>query len=74
MADIVQSDARRQRTSISGVVRGMITRHYKLDQPKRELPFANLYRSGHTDDASRLEEILAEEWADWIEKDSFSDR
>ena len=74
LASIVQRDARRRHTSVSEVMREAITGHFKLDQP-RELPFANLYRSGHTDTAARTEEILAAEWADAIRADAFnSDR
>jgi hypothetical protein len=52
-------------------VRCALTEHYKLDQP-RELPFANLGSSGYTNTATDMEEILAAEWADAIERDAFN--
>jgi Arc/MetJ-type ribon-helix-helix transcriptional regulator len=68
LASIVQRDARRRHTSVSEVMREAITSHFKLDQ-RRQLPWANLGRSGHTDTAARAEEILAAEWADAIASD-----
>jgi Arc/MetJ-type ribon-helix-helix transcriptional regulator len=71
VAGIVQRDARRRHTSVSDVVRAALTSYLRLDQP-RNLPFANLYRSGRTNDAERVEEILAAEWADAIYRDAFN--
>jgi Arc/MetJ-type ribon-helix-helix transcriptional regulator len=71
LAGILERDARRRRTSVSDVVRCALTEHYKLDQP-RELPFADLGSSGYTNTATDMEEILAAEWADAIERDAFN--
>jgi Arc/MetJ-type ribon-helix-helix transcriptional regulator len=70
LAGIVEREARRRHISVSEVVRAAITTHFKLDEP-RELPFANLGSSGHTDTSERVDEILATEWARFIEDDSF---
>ena len=70
LAGIVEREARRRRTSVSEVVRTALESHFELDKP-RELPFANLGASDHTDTAANAEEILAKEWAAWIEEDSF---
>ena len=70
LAGMLEREARRRHTSVSEVVRIALASHFELDKP-RELPFANLYSSGHTQDAANLEEILANEWAAWIEEDSF---
>jgi Arc/MetJ-type ribon-helix-helix transcriptional regulator len=69
LAGMVEREARRRRTSVSQIVRTALESHFELDKP-RELPFANLY-SGGPDDAANVEEILAKEWAAWIEEDSF---
>jgi Arc/MetJ-type ribon-helix-helix transcriptional regulator len=71
LAGIVEREARRRRTSVSEVVRTALESHFELDKP-RELPFANLFSSDQPhNNAANLEEILAKEWADWIEEDSF---
>jgi hypothetical protein len=70
LADLVEREARRRHTSVSEIVRTAISAHFKLDQP-RELPFANLGRSGLPGVADRLEEVMAEEWLKDIEDDAF---
>ena len=73
LAGVVEREARRRHTSVSEIIRAAITSHFKLDQP-REIPFANVGRSGLSDLASNMDHYLAQDWADWIERDSFSDR
>jgi Arc/MetJ-type ribon-helix-helix transcriptional regulator len=70
LAGMVEREARRRRTSVSEVVRIALASHFDLHKP-RELPFANLYHSGHTSDAADLEDILAKEWPAAIEADAF---
>jgi Arc/MetJ-type ribon-helix-helix transcriptional regulator len=68
---VLQREATRRRTSVSEVVRAALAAHLKYGQ-QRDLPFASLGRSGHPDTAADAEDILAAEWADAIERDSFS--
>ncbi|TME98888.1 MAG: CopG family transcriptional regulator [Chloroflexi bacterium] len=70
LAGILEREARRRRTSVSEVVRIALASHFELDKP-RELPFANLYSSGHTQDAANLEELLATEWGPALEADAY---
>jgi Arc/MetJ-type ribon-helix-helix transcriptional regulator len=63
LAVLVEREARRRRMSVSEVARRALAEHLGLaDGARRRLPFAALGRSGHTDTADRMEEILAEEW------------
>jgi Arc/MetJ-type ribon-helix-helix transcriptional regulator len=70
LATAVQREARRRRMSVSEVTRQALTEHLGLDGTKRrKLPFAAIGRSGQPDLADRMEEILAREWADDIDRD-----
>jgi len=71
LAGIVEREARRRHTSVSDIVRAALATHFKLNQPK-ELPFAALGRSGYTDTAQNIEEILDRDWADDIYRDAFN--
>ncbi len=71
LAGIVGREARRRNTSVSDIVRAALATHFKLDQP-RELPFAALGHSGHPNASRDIDEILAAEWADDIERDAFN--
>jgi predicted transcriptional regulator len=68
LATALQREARRRRVSVSEVARQALSEHLGLDGRKRHLPFVALGRSGYSDTAERMEEILAEEW------DPYSDR
>jgi Arc/MetJ-type ribon-helix-helix transcriptional regulator len=68
LAQAVEREAGRRRTSVSEIVRTALTAHLHLDQPRR-LPFESLGSSGHRHTARDIEEILAREWADAIDRD-----
>jgi predicted transcriptional regulator len=55
-------EARRKRTSVSGVARAALVAHLGLDAERRELPFAALGASGESATARNLEDILEAEW------------
>ncbi len=70
-------EAHRQRRSRSEIAREALRRHLGVEPgERRRLPFAAIGRSTRADGrgAAELEEILAEEWADHIEEDSFDRR
>lgn len=68
-------EARRRRRSRSEVAREALRQHLQVDTGlRRELPFAAVGHSESARPAAELEDELAEEWADYIERDSFSDR
>jgi Arc/MetJ-type ribon-helix-helix transcriptional regulator len=69
LAVAVEREARRRRVSVSEVARQALSEHLGLDGKKRHLPFVALGRSGYHDTADRIEEILAREWADQIDRD-----
>lgn len=62
LAARVEREARRNRTSVSEVVRRGLA--HQLDpaneEGKRRVPFAGLFASGHTDTSERVDEILAQ--------------
>jgi hypothetical protein len=55
-------EARRRSTSVSEVARDALAAHLGMTGAPCPLPFANLGRSGTHDTASRMNELLAEEW------------
>jgi Arc/MetJ-type ribon-helix-helix transcriptional regulator len=58
-------ESRRRNVSVSEVTRDALARHLGLSPgERRELPFARLGRSGHSNTARDLEELLAREWDD----------
>jgi len=62
LAARVEREARRNRTSVSDVVRRSLAERLipVAEGGKRHIPFASLGRSGHTDTAERHDEVLAE--------------
>jgi metal-responsive CopG/Arc/MetJ family transcriptional regulator len=68
LAATVEREARRRRSSVSEIVRDALSAHFHLDQPRR-LPFESLGGSGYTNTARDMEEILAREWGDAIDRD-----
>jgi predicted transcriptional regulator len=70
LAVAVQREARRRHVSVSEIARRALAEHVGLgDGTHRHLPFVALGRSGYHDTADRIEEILAREWADHIDRD-----
>jgi Arc/MetJ-type ribon-helix-helix transcriptional regulator len=68
LADAVEREARRRRTSVSNVVREAVTAQFAREQPRR-LTFAAVGRSGTRGTAGDAEQILAREWPDAIDRD-----
>lgn len=65
LAAAVEREARRCRKSVSEIAREALESKLGLeDKRPRELPFANLGRSGYTTTARDAEEILQREWGD----------
>lgn len=61
-------DAHQKRTSSSEIVRRALEQYFGLTNGKREIPFAGIARSREPIDASKVHEMLAESWADDIQK------
>jgi hypothetical protein len=63
LAAIVAREADRNGTSVSDIVRRALAASFGLDsEGARDLPFAAIGRSGHSQTARDAEEILAREW------------
>lgn len=63
LADAVDREARRRGVPVSEIVRRALTTRLGWQPSDRPQPaFACLGRSGHTDTARRIDEILAKEW------------
>ena len=70
LAVAVQREALRRRVSVSEITRRALAEGLGLaDGRSRKLPFAALGRSGYRNTAQDMEEILAREWADDIDRD-----
>lgn len=75
LSHALDREARRRRSSRSQVAREALSRHLGVGlSGKREIPFAAIGRSSDGRGGAELEDVLAEEWADAIEADSFDDR
>ena len=67
---IRRREPRRRRYELSPITRRALAEHLGLaDGGSRKLPFAALGRSGYRNTAQDMEEILAREWADDIDRD-----
>jgi metal-responsive CopG/Arc/MetJ family transcriptional regulator len=65
LAQALDREAQRRRTSASEVTRAALTQHLGLLQGQpRELVFAGLGRSGHRTTARDMEQLLEQEWHD----------
>ena len=62
LAARVEREARRNRTSVSAVVRQSLADQLAppAESGKRRIPFAGLFASGYSDTSERVDEILAE--------------
>ena len=67
LAARIEREATRRRTSVSDVLRTAAVDQLGLNKP-RELPFANLGYSQHTNTAADMEELLAREWPRYAER------
>ncbi len=65
LAQALNREAQRRRASASEVTRLALTQYLGLEQDQpRELPFADLGRSGHRTTARDMEQLLEQEWND----------
>jgi len=68
LAQAVEREANRRRTSVSEVVRTALAVHLH-QEPRRHIPFAGIGHSGHRPTARDMEEILDREWGDALDRD-----
>jgi len=70
LAELIAREAQRRRTSVSGVIRTLLAEALGGSNEKpRVIPFAGLFSDPKMPVASRLEEALADGWADDIDRD-----
>jgi predicted transcriptional regulator len=64
LADALEREARRRSMPASAIARDALTAYLGIGGPgdQRELPFAALGRSGHSDTAREMETLLKHEW------------
>ena len=64
LAEALAREARRRSLPASAIARDALTEYLGVGGPgdQRELPFAALGRSGHSDTASGMEALLEQEW------------
>ncbi len=64
VAAALKREARRRAMPASAIARDALTAYLGISGPddRRDLPFAALGRSGHSDTASEMEELLEQEW------------
>ncbi len=66
----VHREAAQTGASVAEVIRRAVAARYQGEEgDARSVPFASLGRSGFSDTAERLEEILAEDWATEHDRD-----
>lgn len=65
LAAALEREARRRSMPASAVARDALAAYLGIGGPddQRDLPFAALGRSGHSDTARAMEELLEQEWA-----------
>ena len=63
-ADALEREARRRSMPASAIARDALTAHLGIGGPgdQRDLLFAALGRSGHSDTAREMEALLEQEW------------
>lgn len=64
LADALEREARRRSLPASAVARDALSEYLGIGRPgdRRELPFAAIGRSGHSNTASEMEALLEQEW------------
>jgi predicted transcriptional regulator len=64
LADALEREARRRAMPASAIARDALSAYLGIGGPddQRELPFAALGRSGHSDTAREMEELFEQEW------------
>jgi hypothetical protein len=70
LAELVDREALRRQTSFSEVVRQFISQGLSgLNENPRKIPWAGLFSDPEMIPAERLDEELAERWADDLDRD-----
>ena len=70
MAELVAREAQRRRTSVSEVIRTLLAEGLGgSDEKPREIPWAGLFSDPEMPAAVRVDEALADRWADDIDRD-----
>lgn len=69
LAEFVNSEARRRESSVSEVIRGFIVQGLSGPSEPRDIPWAGLFNDPDMVPAERLDEALANGWADDIDRD-----
>jgi Arc/MetJ-type ribon-helix-helix transcriptional regulator len=70
LAELVDSEARRQRTSVSDVIRRHLVRSLTgSPETPRVIAWAGLFEDPEMPPGERIDEALAEGWADAIDRD-----
>jgi hypothetical protein len=65
LAQALNREAQKRHASVSEVTRTALAQYFGLVEGKpRELPFADLGRSGHRSTARDMEQLLEQEWND----------
>lgn len=70
LAELLDDEARRRRTSVSAVVRQLVADSLlgSADRP-REIPWAGIVDDPGGPPARELDEVLSREWTDAIDRD-----
>jgi hypothetical protein len=70
LAELVDREAARRQTSFSEVVRQFIVQGFSgANEKPREIPWAGLFNDPDMVPAERLDDELAEHWADDLDRD-----
>lgn len=70
IADLLDSEARRRRTTVSEVVRQLIVQGFSNAQERpRPIPWAGLFHDPAMIPGEQLDRELQEKWADEIDRD-----
>ena len=70
LAELIAREAQRRRTSVSGVIRTLLAESLGgSDEKPREIPWAGLFSDPGMPAAERVDEALADGWADDIDRD-----
>ncbi|MBI3925923.1 MAG: ribbon-helix-helix protein, CopG family [Armatimonadetes bacterium] len=70
LADIVAMEARRQGTSVSGLIQQLV-RQSLMGTPerRRQIPWAGIFHDSEMIAGDQVEQALAESWPDEIDRD-----
>ena len=70
VAEMVEQEAQRRRTSVSAVIQDYVTTGLTGgSQEPREIPWAGLFHDPDMPPAAQLDEVLKAQWADDLDRD-----